>query len=760
LFKFGLGLILILTLWVGNLLSETVLQESGPTGGAWHYLDDGSNQGTAWKETNFVYSSWSSGNPLLGFDTADPPEHTDYQTTLNSGHITYYFHKTFSVSEVEMIPALKLNILRDDGAVVYLNGTEVVRSNMPSGAITHTTLASVVTDGDAEGVYYGYKIDPANLVEGTNHLAVEVHQHTIGSSDVRFDLQLLAVGARKQPYLMYTGDNKTMQVNWQLYYYYQCSIEWGVGTSYSLGNSNTTEYGSDHQHKYLISDLTPGTKYYYRVTISDEVDEVYEGKFNAAPADGATDVSFLAYSDTQDNPNIHDGIAAEIISAYKAETKYQSIIIHAGDMAGEGDIESDRDGELYNDANTNIRELFLNLPIQAIMGNHEFTGALFDKYRAYPEPSPDPDGTTHQRYWSFDYGPVHFSMLDVYAYPADKDFGTAQLNWLSSDLSSTSKIWKVVVVHEPGWSAGVPDEGHSNNDNVQNYLHPLCRDNNVALVLNGHNHYYARALKDGVYYLTIGGGGGDFYTPDIDYGPSQPYLQKVSQSHHFCKIDVTDTVMSVNVYSTDIGSSIDFFSFAFDDPLPVFLNNFTVNYNSINTVLRWTTESEVNNLGWNIYRSESGYENDEFIQINSTLIDGMGTSTNPTNYSFQDEYQIVAGHTYWYWLQSVSMTNEFEIHGPVNIEIPFQNQLPVMTVLGANFPNPFNPETTIAFNIKENEKGILSIYNIQGQRIVEKKFEAGNHQYHWNAERLASGIYFYKLSSPTLNVTKKMILFK
>ncbi|MCF8356603.1 MAG: T9SS type A sorting domain-containing protein [Melioribacteraceae bacterium] len=199
-----------------------------------------------------------------------------------------------------------------------------------------------------------------------------------------------------------------------------------------------------------------------------------------------------------------------------------------------------------------------------------------------------------------------------------------------------------------------------------------------------------------------------------------------------------------------------------DITLPVELTDFEASYSKNNVVLNWITQSETDNLGFNLYRSENenGFEEENYIQINSTLIEGMGTTSTPTNYSFADEYPNIEGHTYWYWLQSVSTSNELELFGPVSIEIPFAAQLPTMTILSSNYPNPFNPETTIAFSVKENEEGILTIFNLKGQRVLKETFEAGNHQYHWNAEGFSSGMYLYKLSSPTINITKKMILMK
>jgi Secretion system C-terminal sorting domain/Abnormal spindle-like microcephaly-assoc'd, ASPM-SPD-2-Hydin len=198
-----------------------------------------------------------------------------------------------------------------------------------------------------------------------------------------------------------------------------------------------------------------------------------------------------------------------------------------------------------------------------------------------------------------------------------------------------------------------------------------------------------------------------------------------------------------------------------DSALPVSLSSFTAVYEDT-PVLNWTTQSETNNLGFNLYRSETenGFENENFIQINSVIIEGMGTTSEPTNYSFVDEYPNIEGHTYYYWLESVSTSNELELFSPISIEIPISGQLPTMTILESNYPNPFNPVTTISFSIKENEIGILSIFNLKGQRVLKERFETGTYQYRWDATGYASGIYLYKLSSPTTNISKKMILMK
>lgn len=169
-----------------------------PKGGTWKYLDNGSDQGAAWREPGFNDTEWKSGAAQLGFGDAD-------EATLlrrgegDRGFITYYFRRVFEVESVEGISTLAMRLLRDDGAVVYLNGREVFRSNMPDGVIQYNTLAASDVGGDAEGVFYAASIDPHLLTNGRNVVAVEVHQSATGSSDLSFDSELTAGRKPGQP---------------------------------------------------------------------------------------------------------------------------------------------------------------------------------------------------------------------------------------------------------------------------------------------------------------------------------------------------------------------------------------------------------------------------------------------------------------------------------------------------------------------------------------------------------------------------------
>jgi hypothetical protein len=118
-------------------------------------------------------------------------------TTINSGpagahYITDYFRTTLNIANPAAIVALDLHLLRDDGAVLYINGSEVMRSNMPGGAITYTTLASSAVSGTDETTFFEYPLHPSVFITGANTIAVELHQSAATSSDAVFDMYIQA----------------------------------------------------------------------------------------------------------------------------------------------------------------------------------------------------------------------------------------------------------------------------------------------------------------------------------------------------------------------------------------------------------------------------------------------------------------------------------------------------------------------------------------------------------------------------------------
>lgn len=161
-----------------------------PVGASWKYLDDGSNPGINWLQPGFDDSKWHTGPAQLGYGDGDEATVISYGPNASTKFITYYFRATFVVGSTAGITGLTCRLLRDDGAVVYLNGVEAFRSNMPNGPVGYLTRAASTVSGVAESTFSSTNLSPSLVVAGTNWLAVEVHQDRPDSSDVSFDLEL------------------------------------------------------------------------------------------------------------------------------------------------------------------------------------------------------------------------------------------------------------------------------------------------------------------------------------------------------------------------------------------------------------------------------------------------------------------------------------------------------------------------------------------------------------------------------------------
>ncbi len=158
----------------------------------WRYLDNGSDQGTAWRAPIFDDSTWTNGAGILGYGEGNETTIVSYGPSATAKYATTYFRRAFNVADPAALTNLLLEVLRDDGVVVYLNGTEVFRDNMPAGAPLYSTYTG---DAIEPGNYLATNLSPSLLVAGNNVLAAEVHQADGGSSDLNFDLALSGLSA-------------------------------------------------------------------------------------------------------------------------------------------------------------------------------------------------------------------------------------------------------------------------------------------------------------------------------------------------------------------------------------------------------------------------------------------------------------------------------------------------------------------------------------------------------------------------------------
>jgi hypothetical protein len=163
-----------------------------PQGAVWRFLDDGSEQDARWRRGGFDDAAWSFGRAPLGYGDGDEATRIDFGPNPANKFITSYFRHEFHVPQPERISGLTIRLLRDDGAIVYLNGAEVARSNMPAGAVDFQTVASSWVGGALEEQFESIHVDPRLLRAGANVVAVELHQNSAIDFDASFDLVLEA----------------------------------------------------------------------------------------------------------------------------------------------------------------------------------------------------------------------------------------------------------------------------------------------------------------------------------------------------------------------------------------------------------------------------------------------------------------------------------------------------------------------------------------------------------------------------------------
>jgi hypothetical protein len=189
-------LLCALLIWPAPAPGPNDRAEAAPDGetliamdGVWTYQDDGSNQRTAWRNEEFDDATWNSGAAPLGYGGSVPlATQIQYGSDAGKKPITAYFRHEFTVADATSVNQLTAKLVRDDGAVVYLNGNEVYRTNMPAGPIAYNTPA--VAAVNTERTEYEFSIDPWLIEDGSNVMTVEVHQNAASSSDLFFSMEL------------------------------------------------------------------------------------------------------------------------------------------------------------------------------------------------------------------------------------------------------------------------------------------------------------------------------------------------------------------------------------------------------------------------------------------------------------------------------------------------------------------------------------------------------------------------------------------
>ena len=220
------------------------------------------------------------------------------------------------------------------------------------------------------------------------------------------------------------------------------------------------------------------------------------------------------------------------------------------------------------------------------------------------------------------------------------------------------------------------------------------------------------------------------------------------------------------VQSADEFEAYDFGTIEIDTYLngethPVELSSFSVSSVGGRVVIEWTTQSETENLGFHIYKSET--HNGQKERVTTNMI--KGALNSETRHDYRWEEPVEEDRVYFYWLADVSTDGTMRFYGPKRVETV---AAPQYYTLEQNYPNPFNPSTTISFTIKDAGKVQLAVYNLRGQvvrELVNEERSAGSYSIEWDGLdnagfRAPSGLYFYSIQVNNFRQTKKMALTK
>jgi hypothetical protein len=476
-------------------------------GSDWRYLDDGSNQGSAWRSISFNDASWQVGGAQLGYGDGDERTELGYGPSSSAKFVTSYFRQSFQLSSLSGITGLSLQLLRDDGAVVYINGSEVLRSNMPSGSVSSTTRASGAISGGAEDEFIRHSVSASTLVVGENVIAVEIHQSSGGSSDISFDLSLESetgssdTHISRGPYLQ-MGNDTHMTVRWRTDIASNSRVL--VGSS---PESLTLPFSSNlltNEHEILLSNLTPDTRYYYSVGTSDGAISGGDSAtyFETSPSPGTSTPTRVWVVGDAGTANSNQRNVYEAYQSLTGDT-YTDLFLMLGDNAYNDGTDSEYQAAVFD----MYGDILRTTPLWSTLGNHDGrsadsadeSGVYYDIFSFPRQAEVGGLASGTEAYYSFDYANIHFVVLD--SQDSDRSVDGSMLRWMESDLQQTSADWIIAFWHHPPYTKGSHDsDSESQLIQMRENALPILERYGVDLVLSGHSHSYERTKLIGGHY--------------------------------------------------------------------------------------------------------------------------------------------------------------------------------------------------------------------------------------------------------------------
>lgn len=319
------------------------------------------------------------------------------------------------------------------------------------------------------------------------------------------------------------------------------TVEYSTDQSFALSSSDA----GVQAHAISLSGLLPDTHYFYRILVDGDLLSEGHG-FNTAPANGSLPFRFAAFGDSGTGGQNQLAVAARVLLSDPR------LVILTGDAIYEAGAASEINPHYF----VPYANLLDHVPFYVALGNHDVSTQngqpLLD---ALYLPINNVDNT--ERYYSFDWGNVHFAALNS---NSSFDAGSPQRTWLEGDLSGSTADWKFVYFHHPPFSSS----RHGSSISLRNNLEPIFDSQHVDIVFSGHDHDYERTFPllaaqvvdaqddpnytnpQGPIYIVTGGGGRSLYPKGTSF-----FTAFSESTFHFTQVDVNGLDLTVTAIRAD-----------------------------------------------------------------------------------------------------------------------------------------------------------------------------------------------------------------
>ncbi|MBN1999071.1 lamin tail domain-containing protein, partial [candidate division KSB1 bacterium] len=843
--------------WRQTSESTTILLN---TGAVWKYFDDGSSPGTGWNEIDFNDSAWPSGPAQLGYGDDDENTVVDFGPDSNQKYTTTYFRTTFHMTDISHVRSLTFKLLRDDGAVVYLNGNEVLRANMPGGSIQYDTPAAASVGGSDEDTFFEYTVDTNALLNGKNTVAVEVHQYNGSSSDISFDLEIEAlttgnsddVISENPELIINLSENQALTALFSLDFENELPVQINQDIILTAANSpyialqdivvlpNVTlsmSQGAEIQFSEGASFVING-----RLVANGTADEpvIFEGignsrwgalcfenttgpsllshvhirgattgedavRFKAAVSSWNSDITLDYIEMTKVNQPLYGNGGTILLTRSTldgtdsgddiANIQYASARVENCHLIGNGELDFDSvdDGIIRNNridiisTNSNRDGIDIGASDRVLIENNRIFDCP-DKGISVGEGS---EGTVI----------IGNLIVNTSMGVAVKDGSYAKIDHNTFFNDSVGVACYEKVAGQGGGNATVTNSIFSGSYNAEYSLDPKSTIE-ITYSLSEKNQIQGTGNLSGAAYFINALSGNFYLTPDspcIDTGdPSAPTDPDGSRtdigSYFYNKGPIKTTYLVINEFMADNTKTLADEAGQFDDWIEIYNGS----DEPINVAGLYLTDDFSHPTLWRIpdYAPElttiaaGGYL---LVWADKDLDQGflhadlkLSASGEQLALVKKSEDQIFFVDSLAYSTQRADVSRGRFNDGAVKwidfaVPTPGQandsaridnsqneNEIPAKFAVFQNFPNPFNPSTTIGYDLPIAAYVKIEVFNSLGQRISvlkQEHKEAGAHRVEWRGmddagHQVSSGIYFYKVTAEEFSAVGKMVLMK